>query len=1431
MRSLRAKSTAAFAVLLLVGLLLPANQSIQAQDPDAPVEPVRDLRSLLEVSYILQDNNEDEVIDFVDVRFVLPDTPTEAELVAAANIAARLGFEASAMDLDLIGFDSDRVRRYENPVIVIGARNALRSRMEAADRAVDGRMTPGSGQVSAIQPNAFFREGGMYLSGGDATGLIAASSYLSGRYPQIWDVNGATFADIPEKISGFLSEREAAPESIRLGRLVVDAGRPGVGELVVEMAFAADSSLAQAAAALEGKEPAKEAEEKVEEAVEAEVEKEEEGEGGAARREYEIADLEFSDLHRIAVNLTSPGRSRSLYLLPRRAWRTEAPASRPSAQSPDFTLSELYSIGGLFRDTNRDFVPDQVIAYLSMDGGSAPGGIIDLAARIGLESAGIRLPLVQVAGRDDYPESQGFPVLYGIDHYQTNRLKRENRLYGHPDEPGMGFLEFVPEAFGEQNGLVIGGVDEEGLQAVADYMAERMPYLWEYGKGNYHLADVENEIRRFFQVKDAAGETSLALQKLQIWLGRIADREIERVEVEIAAREAPAGLERLAEGLVRRTFPEADVTVATHATGFGVGESIFDEEFEIPWEVDRFWERFRAEALPAIPSGSRGSITVRVSESPEIREQIRERIGSELDARGIASEGFEISVLSAYKQGYSWLHDDVLPRIRGRDVAAVEITYHTLKDSDEVRWQTINADTRWLQELYPVDAVLARELGIPDSLITFRATGRRDPIYTVRVMDGQGTVLLEDSFDPKYVVRPFFDLFPEYESVRVTTGWVEVVADGRTILDERIATDPERFWDHLQQQTFARIIEYVMDIQEGRPSSANAPYFDEFRVELTLSEPNYRIGVDEEVISSVEALHEDIYFETLTLFNLLGSRYGAGSMNFPGRILPFIQPPVEGRPGRARISMTGRSRARPELSLRYTEKEREPVRRRYALTDLGVDPPVLRGITVKAGEEGPSRLLFEVTASDSIDRYEEFQARSSEPAIDRSFLAAETLAGMVTHLRSMHAAGIHERALSFDRVGEILFRFTLEDSTEFTRLTTLPRSRDPRATTRTRPNAPGYRYDGERIVQWEEPIGLEENAEILARLASFPGVNVYRVGSSFLGNDIFAADFLPPQRARYVAQAKLNALKPTLLISGRQHANEVSSTSHMLRLGELLVTDPDYSRYLKRVNVVLHPITNPDGTQLAMEMQRVNPDFMLHAGYLGALGVDATSESNSPDPRYPEAKVRPKLREMWLPDIYFNMHGYPSHEWVQYFAGYSAWVRNRSGGQRSWWSPRGWFIPGFNWIEDDDYPEIKQAQFAILDSIAAAITALPEVDAMNRRMYARYAKYGRQDVESFREHFHNGILVSMSLRGRPMSGSGVTNPRITYFSITTEAPDETARGDWLRLVCEAGLAHSTAALRYLNDGAFEIERDAAAFDGYVTRSVYRKKPVLPREEK
>jgi hypothetical protein len=285
-----------------------------------------------------------------------------------------------------------------------------------------------------------------------------------------------------------------------------------------------------------------------------------------------------------------------------------------------------------------------------------------------------------------------------------------------------------------------------------------------------------------------------------------------------------------------------------------------------------------------------------------------------------------------------------------------------------------------------------------------------------------------------------------------------------------------------------------------------------------------------------------------------------------------------------------------------------------------------------------------------------------------------------------------------------------------------------------------------------------------------------------------------------------------------------------LKLAELCATDTAYLKFLKKVNLVIYPMVNPDGAQTAYEMYLENPDFMLHAGRYGALGYDVPRGGRNADHIYPEAGVVGRLRETWLPDVFVDMHGVPTHEWVQYFAGYSAWVNSRVGGARNYWLPRGWYLPGFSWIEDKEYPELMKVQKAITDSITTGVMSLAEIKAMNDRFYDRYIKYGKQDPDTYREYFYEGVQLEARLKGRKISASGITGSNITYYDITTESADETAYGEWLQLVCTAGVANSTALLNYLANGVNRIEHETKEYGNFVTRSIFRKKPVLPFEK-
>ena len=70
-------------------------------------------------------------------------------------------------------------------------------------------------------------------------------------------------------------------------------------------------------------------------------------------------------------------------------------------------------------------------------------------------------------------------------------------------------------------------------------------------------------------------------------------------------------------------------------------------------------------------------------------------------------------------------------------------------------------------------------------------------------------------------------------------------------------------------------------------------------------------------------------------------------------------------------------------------------------------------------------------------------------------------------------------------------------------------------------------------------------------------------------------------------------------------------------------------------------------------------------------------------------------------------------------------------------------------------------------------------------------------------------------------------PNVTIWDGVTEAPDETARGDWMKLVANAGLQWDKAILEYLVAGHHEIERKVDPFWGGASLTMSRPRPPKP----
>jgi len=119
--------------------------------------------------------------------------------------------------------------------------------------------------------------------------------------------------------------------------------------------------------------------------------------------------------------------------------------------------------------------------------------------------------------------------------------------------------------------------------------------------------------------------------------------------------------------------------------------------------------------------------------------------------------------------------------------------------------------------------------------------------------------------------------------------------------------------------------------------------------------------------------------------------------------------------------------------------------------------------------------------------------------------------------------------------------------------------------------------------------------------------------------------------------------------------------------------------------------------------------------------------------------------------------------------------------------------------------------------------------------YDRYKRYSFDfDSKNFKLDFTNGVLIYKSIKGaraNPTSQDFMTrNPNVTIWDGVTEAPDETARGDWMKLVANAGLQWDKAILDYLVQGHHEIERKVDPFWNGVTLTMNRPRPPKPAKD-
>src|SRR5262245_18067866 len=208
-----------------------------------------------------------------------------------------------------------------------------------------------------------------------------------------------------------------------------------------------------------------------------------------------------------------------------------------------------------------------------------------------------------------------------------------------------------------------------------------------------------------------------------------------------------------------------------------------------------------------------------------------------------------------------------------------------------------------------------------------------------------------------------------------------------------------------------------MALGNGKPRAEDAPFFGELTVDLSLSEPNYSIPVDQEFISSIEAIHEGLYFNTLQFIDVMGRFTRGAPLAYPGRGIPLMHPKADGKAGHAKITVTGFDAPRPSVVVEYVERNGNRGELKLDVPKIALDRPQALAATVKAGKDGIDRLDVRVKTDVEKDEREALVKRAAEERVDRTVISAQQVNAVFANLARLHAAGLFGEAPAYPDLG------------------------------------------------------------------------------------------------------------------------------------------------------------------------------------------------------------------------------------------------------------------------------------------------------------------------------------------------------------------------------------------------------------------------------
>lgn len=821
---------------------------------------------------------------------------------------------------------------------------------------------------------------------------------------------------------------------------------------------------------------------------------------------------------------------------------------------------------------------------------------------------------------------------------------------------------------------------------------------------------------------------------------------------------------------------------------------VFQKQHDFVWEVDDFREIFKLEIIPQMKENpcAHYQILAAVSEGAELRENLREEVERSLKEQGLKAE---VNILCSYKQGFSWLSELISAKLSGEKVAKIDLQFKPFLPEGVSEWVTADGaipsnqldkneeDTwldipiRFLQELYPADEVLARNLGLNKEDIKFSVyEGEENITYRLMAYNQQGEIVREEHYKTEYYERPYLYSFPRLGKVHPSSAYLKLFRDDALVFSKTFATDTDKVWQVFQREILPQSKEYILEKYQDKKIKDNYPLFKRLELNLKISEVNFRIGTREDMVSSAESLAQDFYFVAGQFFNNLGLENFASKISAPGLVLPDIEV-IDGIAPKLDFVLYDQLRKGPGALFKEGGDAR--------WQDAPVHDSQIIVRSVNLGDDG--RLNYECEIKGGAD--EDILAAYFE-LFSNNHLDICAKAGFISHL-SLAASNI-----TADK--EFIAKQTLDFTADKEKLKNID-------------------------LRSGEVISYEMYLELIKQFKELSCFDIYEIGRSYEGRIIYAVDLIAENSA-YLSRVKEESYKPSVLVNARHHANEVSSTNAMFELMAHFVCDKKLQDAARKVKITILPLENVDGAAIHYKLMQKNPHWKLHMGRFNALGYeffrDMFREDTPSTETYAFARVYKNVR----PDLIIDNHGVPTHEWDQQYSGYTA------PGFQGFWLPRS-IIYGYFWPPQEEVYKSNVALCrALQDVIAEAIGSHEELRNLNLEWAERFEKYAHNWLPKlFPADYYKEMIFYWIYQASGPDKNYVSwrHPWLNSAYFTSEVIDETAQGEYLKICTKAHFVHNLELLYYMAKTRKAYLMENKISDHEISMKLIRQRPILP----